>query len=296
MPPHVLVGASRNFAIYTEGAIIVPSRQIGVISPKQDKPLLKALALYLNSDFVAYHQFLMATEAGIQKTRGTLKALRLLPIPFGGGGNLLRDWESLFARIVKATAGHDNFDRPDLISALNELTFDSLRLGSRARAAIHDLVHVRLSLNQGKIGKDAIRPPKVEELKSYAGTLRDELDAFVGEKTDVRHRVDVLFDGESGLTVVEIVGGATGRLPVGVMKATDEAARGFAEARNELIEKHAQWLYFRRNLRVYEPSRTYVLKPLQRLQWTQTQAMQDAGDIIAESIQPHPEENERVIG
>jgi hypothetical protein len=143
---------------------------------------------------------------------------------------------------------------------------------------------------------DAVRPPTVEELKSYAGTLRDELDAFVGEKTDIRHRVDVLFGGDSGLTVVEIVGGAAGRLPVRVMRATDEAARGFAAARSQLIEKHAQWLYFRRNLRVYEPSKTYILKPLQRLQWTQTQAMQDAGDIIAESIQPRLLERERVVG
>lgn len=296
LPPHVLVGASRNFAIYTEAPLIVPSRQIGVISPKGDKTLLKGLALYLNSDFVAYHQFLSTTQAGIQKTVNTLKALRYLPIPFADGGKSIGEWESLYTRMAEAIAGEDNFDRPDLIRALNELTFDSLRLGSRARAAIHDLVHIRLSLNQGKIGKDAIRPPKVEELKTYAGALRGELDAFVGEKSEIRHRVDVLFDGDSGLAVVEIVGGATGRLPVRVMRATDEAARGFAAARNQLIEKHAQWLYFRRNLRVYEPSKTYILKPLQRLQWTQTQAMQDAGDIIAESIQPHPVESERVVG
>jgi len=295
-PPHIIVGASRNFAVYAETPIIIPPRQIGVTSPNGNKPLLRALALYFNSDFVAYHQFLMATEAGIQKTRGTLKALRLLPIPFGDDASSLGDWDLLYARISKATAGHDDFDRPDLIKELNDLTSDSLRLGSRARAAIHDLVHVRLSLNQGKIGNDAIRPPKVEELKSYAGTLRDELDAFVGEKSEIRHRVDVLYGGDSGMAVIEIVGETTGRLPVRVMKATNEAARGFVAARNELIEKHAQWLYFRRNLRVYEPSKTYILKPLHRLDWTQTQAMQDAGDIIAESIQPQPVENERVVG
>jgi hypothetical protein len=295
-PPHVLVGASRNFAIFTEVPIIVPSRQIGIISPKENKPLLKALALYLNSDFVAYHQFLSTTQAGIQKTISTLKALRVLPIPFGNGGNSLCDWESLYNRIAKATAGEDNFDRPDLISELNELTFAALRLDMRAKAAVRDFVNTRFALTRGKIGVDAVRPPTVEELKSYAGTLRDELDAFVGEKSEIRHRVDVLFGGDSGMTVIEIVGGATGRLPVRVMKATDEAARGLAAARSQLIEKHAQWLYFRRNLRVYEPSKTYILKPLQRLQWTQTQAMQDAGDIIAESIQPHPAENERVVG
>ena len=110
-----------------------------MISPNGNKALLKALALYLNSDFVAYHQFLCTTQAGIQKTVNTLKALRLLPIPFGEGGNALEDWESLYARIAKVTTGKDNFDRADLIKELNDLTFDSLRLGSRAKAAIHDL-------------------------------------------------------------------------------------------------------------------------------------------------------------
>jgi len=173
-----------------------------------------------------------------------------------------------------------------------------LHLGSRARSAIHDLLHVRLALNQGKIGKDAIRPPSAEELNSYAGTLRNELDAFVGENSGTRHRVDIVYGGGAGMPIIEIVNGALGRLPVRVMKATDEAARGFADARSRLIEKHAQWLYFRRNLREYDPDtdKTYILKPLQRLQWTQTQAMQDAGDLIAESIQPEPVESERVKG
>lgn len=296
MPPHVLVGASRNFAVYTEDPIVVPSRQIGVTSPQGNKPLLKALALYLNSDFVAYHQFLSTTQAGIQKTVNTLRALRLLPIPFEDGGRSLSEWESLYSRIVTQTAAGDDFDRPDLVGDLNELTFQSLRLGYRARAAIHDLLHVRLALNQGKIGDAAVRAPSTDDLKAYAGTLRNELDAFVGGKLELRHRVDVVSDGGSGLAIVEIVNRANGHLPVRVMKATDEAAGAFAEARSRLTERHAQWLYFRRNLRVYEASKTYILKSLHRLEWTQTQAMQDAGDIIAESIRPELVDSERVVG
>ncbi|HUZ97158.1 MAG TPA: N-6 DNA methylase [Edaphobacter sp.] len=294
-PPHVLVGASRNFAIYTDDPVIVPSRQIGVTSPKGNKPLLKALALYLNSDFVAYHQFLNTTQAGIQKTISTLKALRTLPLPFADD-SALKDWESLYSRIAKATAGRDDFAQEDLVRELNELTFAALGLNSQGRAAVQDLVHLRFALVQGKIGKDAVRPPFVEELKSYARTLRDDLDAFVGEKTPLRHRVEVLYGGGSGVVAIEIVRKAQGRLPVRVLESTDEAAQSFAVARRELIEKRTQWLYFSRNLRVYETSRTYILKPLQRLQWTQTQAMQDAGDIIAESIQPHPVESKRVVG
>jgi hypothetical protein len=32
-PPHIIVGASRNFAVYSEEFLVVPARQIGIVSP-----------------------------------------------------------------------------------------------------------------------------------------------------------------------------------------------------------------------------------------------------------------------
>lgn len=58
--------------------------------------------------------------------------------------------------------------------------------------------------------------------------------------------------------------------------------------------RRSQWVYFNRNLRIYEGSKIYILKPLQRLHWTRTQAVQDAGEIIAETVQPQMEESERI--
>ena len=70
--------------------------------------------------------------------------------------------------------------------------------------------------------------------------------------------------------------------------ASEQAAHQLAETRRRLTVHRAQWLYFNRNLRVYEGSRTYVLKPLQGFQWTRTQAIQDAAEIIAECLEPEP--------
>jgi hypothetical protein len=55
-PPHVIVSAARNFAIYSEEFIVVPPRQIGIVSTSDDRNFLKALALFLSSDFAFYHQ------------------------------------------------------------------------------------------------------------------------------------------------------------------------------------------------------------------------------------------------
>ena len=54
-PPPVIVGESRTFSIYSEEYLVVPSRQIGIVSPEGNRRLLKAMALYLNSDFVTYN-------------------------------------------------------------------------------------------------------------------------------------------------------------------------------------------------------------------------------------------------
>src|SRR6185437_13661933 len=95
-PPHVLVGASRNFAVYSEDFLLVPPRQIGIHSPNNDRDLLRAIALYLNSEFAAYHQFLTTTQAGIQKSVNTLRTLRTLPMPFDGNTDL-RPWQDLYS-------------------------------------------------------------------------------------------------------------------------------------------------------------------------------------------------------
>lgn len=282
-PPHLIVGASRNFAIYSDDFMVVPSRQIGVYSPKGDKTLLKALALYLNSDFAAYHQFLTTTQAGVQKSVSTLQALRALPVPFGISTDL-SEWDSLYARISRETAGTDDFDRPDLTRDLNDLTFDALKLPSSGRAAVHDLVRVRFGLTRGKTASEAVGPPSRDEIDVYARTLRSELDTFVGKSSSTRHRVEVLVGDGSGLIAVILVANDANQQPIKIWDASNEASTVLTTARANLTERRSQWLYFNRNLLLYDGSQTYILKPLQHLHWTRTQAIQDAGEIIADAL------------
>ena len=284
-PPHVLVGASRNFAVYTEEFLIVPSRQIGMISPMGNRSLLRSLALYLNSDFVAYHQFLTTTEAGIQKTRSTLKALRGLPLPFTASSDFSA-WENLYQRIIENSADRDDFNVPELVQELNDLTFESLKLSARGRAAVHDLVHVRFGLTRGKRSPSAIGRPSHDECVAYARMLRDELDGFLNESTKTRHRVQVLAGDTSGLVAIQIAPGAHKIVDVEVLDADSTQAKIMRDVRATLIERRAQWLYFDRNLRVYDGPNTYLLKPFQRLHWTLTQAIADAREIIADSLTP----------
>ncbi len=287
-PPHVVVGASRNFAVYSEDFLVVPARQIGITTPTGNRDFLKALALYLNSDFVAYQQFLTTTQAGIQKSVNTLRALRSLSLPFTVDSDLAR-WQNLHSSIEAECASGDDFGQTKFVNELNELTSESLKLSSRARAAVRDLVHIRMGLVQGKTPASAVNPASADEQRAYGRMLRDELDSFVGLSSPTRHRVNILSDDGSGLIAIDMVTGTTDQQRVEVFRASDPTARGLREARANLLDRRAQWLYFNRNLREYDQGRTYILKPLQHLHWTQTQAIQDAATIIADSLVKEPE-------
>jgi hypothetical protein len=254
-----------------------------MISPPGRDDLLRALALYLNSDFVTYHQFLTTTEAGIQKTRSTLTALRGLPVPFTESSDLTA-WEELHQRISEACSDRDDFNLPEFVKALNALTFESLKLSARGRAAVHDLVQVRFGLTRGKRSKKAIEKPTRDECAAYARMVRDELDGFLNGTSKARHRVPVLSGDTSGLAALAIAPEAEKPLDVEVVDASSAQANIMRATRDTLIERRAQWLYYDRNLRIYDGPSTYLLKPFQRLHWTRTQAIADAQEIIADSL------------
>jgi hypothetical protein len=171
-PPHVIVSAARHFAVFSDEFIVVPPRQIGIVSVNQNRPLLKALALYLSSEFAFYHAFLTSTQFGVQRGRATLESLRQIPVPLL---NLppgeLTQWEALHDRLALTKPRLSPNPKPPepeldespaddgqdaMIEELNRRVSDALGLDEADRALVHDLVHVRLALNDGKIGQAAM--------------------------------------------------------------------------------------------------------------------------------------------
>jgi hypothetical protein len=60
------------------------------------------------------------------------------------------------------------------------------------------------------------------------------------------------------------------------------------QTRKRLAQKHCQWIYFDRSLRLYSRGRLYLFKPLQRVQWTCRQAILDGDELIAEALGSAP--------
>lgn len=304
-PPHILFSAAVTFAIYSEHYFIVPARQLGLISPRKDHDFLKALSLFLSSDFAFYHQFLRSTQLGIQRGRATLESLRQMPIPLTRlSADELQGWTDLHTKLAKCkprklsdTKNNDQLQQRDLFDPedteldslllqLNKMTADALGLSKEERSLIHDLVQVRYALNDGKRGYAAMRTPETKELTSYAKALKAELDDFTSDNTERKHRITIVADDRSAMVEVDFTKDFEAARKTVVLSADDFEAKAFRKTRELLLDTSGagQWAYFNRNLRIYRGRKIYVFKPLNLFHWTQSNALTDASEIIAETL------------
>jgi len=283
--PHVFVAPSGAFAVYEDEFLVIPPRQIGIGASPNGSALLKAIALYLNSDFARYYQFFHSPQPGIQKTISTTRDVGAIPIPFDEtSGSPLQSWVELFEQIVVENGERDDFSPSPFVRTLNELASDALHLTERDRALVHDLVHVKMDLTRGKVGRRAIGPPDKDLVREYALALRDELDSFLGDDLSSRHRIRIAVGDDAGVVEILVADNIRNQQPISVESASPQLSVELALAHANARQEFAQWFYFDRNLRIYNGALTYVCKPMQRMHWTRTQAILDAGEIIADTL------------
>lgn len=298
-PPHIILDRSRRFAIYSEEFVALSGKLIGIAAQRSKNSMLKALSLYLVSDFAIYHQFLSSPEWGVSTSIATLDALRSLPVPLSKLTQpKLREWLDLHNRLVRSerrrresrqdlfsgiTSASDNVH--GLLNELNDRVFDLLELTDEEQSLVSDLVHVRMKLVKGKVSPDAVRDASVKELRDYGDVLLGELDTFVGNRSGYSHSVAILENGKAAIVAIELKTGRT-RAPQRVVVKKDPAMlpKGFMEIHRRVERENSQWIYFRRNLRLYEGRNTYIYKPIERLYWTKSQAVLDASSVIAETL------------
>lgn len=297
-PPHIIVSAARTFAVYSDEYLVVPARQIGICHVNDNKQSLKALSLYLSSDFAFYHQCFTSSEFGVERDRATLKSLREIPVPLSGlTESALEEWERLHSALAtleptqlkdwteeeRSLYSGDSDQRSDLLRNLNDMVFDALGLSQRERALVTDFCQVRFALNDGKIGPGAVNQPSPNEMRRYASRLTKELNSFVGDLLDSKYQAEVVFDNQSGMVALDLAH-YDEKNSIKVRKADHKEAKELAMIRQNLQQEYSQWVYLNRNLRIYNGTRTYILKPMQRFHWTESQAMADAAELISETM------------
>jgi hypothetical protein len=290
-PPHILVSAARNWAIFSDEYLVVPARQIGIAGDLRQTTLLRAITAYLNSDFFQYHQFFMSTQSGVKREVSTLAALLRLPVPpdlarqDSAVVTQLASLQEKLADIERRSPASTNAHKERqavLITELNEITNEMLGLRLAQAARVSDFVNVMMGLRDGKVEPRAVASPTEEERHDYATSLKRELDAFVGSEAKAKHSVAVWSSDREGVIQVDLSANKGSVTVHPRSNGTGVVSQG-AELRRKLESHFSQWRYFNRNLRVFakDQDRVFLFKPMQRFHWLRSQAVLDAGEIIS---------------
>ncbi len=302
-PPHIIIDAARRFAVYSKDFVAIQKPHIGIAvkGDEERSQVLKALSLYLSSDFATYHQLISSSEWGVDSNRATLEALRCIPVPLDQlSPRDLNQWTDLHAQLASASAEHQRAARRakregrkappwdkdfrSLLAEMNGRVHAALGLRPNERMLVEDFIQYRLPLNKGKVSGDAIGPPAEGDMRTYLSVLQAELDGFVTGADGLRHEVAAVYDGVSAMVAVELKGPGGGHRMPALNRADDPTAEALEATRQHLRQPRSQWVYFDRSLRVYEGQRTYLFKPMQRIVWTRSQALLDADEVIADTL------------
>ncbi|MCH8842591.1 MAG: N-6 DNA methylase [SAR324 cluster bacterium] len=301
-PPHIIVSAATKFAVFSDTFLVVPPRQIGVAGGAEQEEMLRACAVYLGSQFVRYHQFLTSSRLGVVKGSSTLAAFRKIPTPLADLDSREIRRLAEFQRALAAESremweyNSDNLKQQTVVKRspriqeiernVEDAVSNALGLSERDRCLIDDLVGVRMRLVDGQVASEAIRAPSDSEMTDYAEALRIELDEFLGSESGLSHRVSVVRSNLSAMIEIELLNSPRPLPVTRIMHADEPTAEELNRMQVKLSRGHEQWLYFDRNLFLHRDDRSYIFKPMERIWWLRSQALQDADEVLATALVP----------
>jgi len=303
--PHILISAGWDFVVYSDVNFIIPPRQMGISSaPNDDASImpeelssrqrrLKALCVYLNATLVRYYLFFHVPQQGFFSRRDGVvtTVVRNIPTPTFTDDQTIR-LAAFYDQLQKdeREAAGENGDDLDALHRVQQQQIDNViaeiyEVPDDLQILATDFFATRLRLDQDKVATASVtRAPSREEFVRYAEQLQSELEDFlVGE---FRPRVHITWSRNLTECVVELLSNANdGAGEQSIQEGDVSRARLLSSIGVGLRQQISQWVYIQRGLRLYDGSRIFLYKPTRLISWTRTQAINDAADIIAQSIQ-----------
>jgi len=305
-PPHIIVDASMRFAVYSDKYTVFTAKPFGISG--SDEKLLKAIALFLNSEFVKYMDISLSASLGIERNRsGEKYVLESFPIPVEAllaDSNRISQWAELHDEIVAADKrerdsqqdrnapvfnSRQRISLPSLdtlLEQMNNKVYKCVGISNKQQWLIEDMLGVRMKLNDGNFTPEkAIKSATEEEIYKFVCIFQEELDLFLDHSDKKKvHRVKVLYTDSTAIMIVDHLVRSMATKPEVVKVQDNQTRRELAKLQGKLTETRSQWMYFTRCLQIHEARRTYIFKPRQRLYWLKSQALAEADDFIAEKL------------
>lgn len=277
--PHLFLW--NEFAGFSSQDFIFRHPKIGLAAPLADTDWLKAVSVIWTSSITPYCLFLeLSAGWGISRSTVDLGDARRMSMP------------QLDTRIVsKLALLHSQLaeeelmlqDRGDWQRRLDEGVASILSIPAQIMLLAREFREFRLPLIKGKAPRTVTCIPDKKQLERYATRLKSELDGFMENMP--RHHAVTLLNSPIGIIATVEIKGADSAAVATVMNAGEVERNNVRDILSAAEQKFGQWVYVQRSVRVFSGRKIHICKPARRLEWTETQALLDAADIIAEVVE-----------
>jgi len=280
--PHIIIKAASGDCIYSDVDFVIPTPQIGISADQTDADYLRAVSVFLNSSLIRYFLFFKSPSWGVGRSRIYPKDLQSIPIPDFSDQQII-ELSQLQKRLAYLEEFTDTSDA-SLQQLLDDTVEKLLSVPKNIGIITREFVSVRFQLNKGKSVVPATASPSEYHLQEYGLHLKDELDKFT-EGSGIRHKVELTYSKQLIVCSIEFVRSDTSTsMDVTVEKAQGDLSLFLNHIQEKAKQRFSQWVYVQRSLRIFEDSKVYICKSPRLIDWTRTQALNDADDIIAEIL------------
>ncbi len=280
--PHVLIrgGAIRGgvlASVFLPDDAVFKDGIIGIAGPSDDADYLKIACAYNNSSLARYYHFLTASTWGVERDVVRLTEYAKFPcaIPVEDTDLL----QSIVALVDQIQEISGDWNR---LPELDELVYRSYGVTSSEQQTIQDFFNTAMDRHYRGLRASAFEAPLAEELTLYAQAYAEVFENTTGGS---RALAPIVYQGTPPYRAVSFhlaPRGLQGREPD--IASEPELDSLLARLERVATEEHAQSLYFRRNIKVYEAEAIHIVKPAERRFWTRSAAYNDADETIAQLL------------
>ena len=272
-----------NFAysVYSDQDFVLQAPDKRLSASAKDADELRALSIFFSSSLVRYFLFFHSPAWGVERDKIYKREIQRIPVP-DFTARQIADLSALQKELVAREVDLPRSTK-DLQEMLDEKIERILNVPKNLSILVRDFTRVGLSLISGSTTQKASQPPQRHDLLEYGCSLRDELDQFT--KGRVHHQVSFLSAPGQEMVICEVTLKSVSQpLNVSINSTDGHSNALLSKLNHKLKQQFSQWVYVQRGLRIFDGPSVYICKAPRLIDWTKTQALNDADDLIAEVL------------
>lgn len=245
-----------------------------------DSRKLKSIAIILNSNLSAYFFFLTSSSWGIERDRIVLT--EYLNFPYS---------ELDLNSVNKLDFSKTNFNKESSLVNQKQKSFKhqywekkinkQYNISDKDVIRISDTVSLSIDLFHNKQNSIALYPVLETQIKDYAEIISSELNDFLGNEDLFVNATVYNINRYSPLMMIKLSHNSSKEK----IKISEEQLNTELSTLDKYLwKKEATNIYFRKKLNYTKGNDTFIIRPNQRRFWSKSMAIEDASELILETL------------